>query len=55
MEEQLLLVNGPRLRKAYLDTWKWKEGEDGVFSVKTTYNTLQSNGRKEEYDEFKIL
>jgi len=35
MEKQLLLViDGPRLRKEYFDTWKWKEDEDGIYSVK---------------------
>ena len=56
MEEQLLLViNAPRFYKGYPDTWKWKESDDGVFSVKSAYNTLQRTNEEEENEEFKML
>jgi len=37
------------------DSGKWKDGEDGIFSVKTAYNALQSNVEEEENKELKIL
>ena len=56
MEEQLLFViNATRFCKGYPDTWKWKEGEDGVFSIKSAYNTLQRTDEEEENEEFKML
>jgi len=49
MEEQLLLViNGPRLCKVRLDTWKWKKDEYEIFPVKSAYNTLQETLEGEE-------
>jgi len=43
------------LRKGHPDSWKWKDGEDGIFSVKIAYNALQSNVEEEENKKLKIL
>ena len=56
MEEQLiLLLNGHSLRKGSFDSWKWKDKDNGIFSVKSAYNKLQGTFDEEGSKEFKTL
>jgi len=56
MEEQLiLLLNRHSLKIGISDTWKWKDNDNGVFSVKSAYNKLQGSSNEEENKEFKTL
>jgi len=56
MEEQLIiLLNRHSLRMGSSDTWKWKDNDNGVFSVKYAYNKLQGSFDEEGNKEFKTL